>query len=126
MVQIRSPCGRPDARVRDDAENRYYELRVNGEQAGLMVYEPQGSRRVLTHTFIHEPFRGRGLSNTLVQGGLDDIRARGLTVTNYCTVVDGFIQGHPEYEAVIDQAHPGNWNRHAAEGAHDGGESEPR
>lgn len=112
--------------VRDDAENRYYELLVNGEQAGLMVYEPQGSRRVLTHTFIHEPFRGRGLANTLVRGGLDDIRARGLTVTNYCTVVDGYIHSHPEYEAVIDQAHPGSWQRHATERAHDTGEAGAR
>lgn len=110
--------------VHDDTVNRFYELRVNGEQAGLLVYEPQGSRRVLTHTFIHEAFRGRGLVNTLVQDSLEDIRAKGLTVTNFCGIVDQYIHRHPEYEVVIDPAHPGSWDRHATPVATDGGDLE--
>ncbi|WP_345633949.1 GNAT family N-acetyltransferase [Rugosimonospora acidiphila] len=95
--------------VRDDAANRFYELRVGGQQAGLLVYEDQGSRRVLTHTFIQESFRGRGLVKILIRDSLEDIRARGLSVTNFCGIVDRYIQRHPEYEILIDLAHPGSW-----------------
>lgn len=90
---------------------RYYELQVDGSFAGLLVYELSGTRRVFTHTFIEAGYRGRGLATKLIRDVLDDVRAKHATITNFCPVVDRFITSNPEYEVVIDPAHPGSWPR---------------
>ncbi|WP_329129483.1 N-acetyltransferase [Streptomyces sp. NBC_01476] len=93
--------------VVDNPAERFYELRVDGEPAGVLVYESAGSRRVITHTVIQRGFQGRGLSGRLVRAALDDLRARHHTVTSYCEVVDRFIEAHPEYADLIDPEQPG-------------------
>jgi hypothetical protein len=95
--------------VTDDAAGGFYELRVNGEFAGIVVYETFGSRRVLTHTTVQPEFRGRGLSWVMMQRMLDDLRARHLTVTNTCPVVDRYLQANPRYADLLDAGHPGTW-----------------
>jgi predicted GNAT family acetyltransferase len=97
----------------DNTGDRFYELKVEGAFAGMLIYELSGPRRVFTHTFIEEGFRGRGLSDALVRRVLDDVRAKHETITNYCGIVDGFIVKNPEYAVVIDPSHPGTWARHA-------------
>lgn len=97
--------------VRHDEVGAFYEVLVDGTSAGLLVYGLEGSRRVFTHVFINEEYRGRSLASLLVRTALDDIRAAGGTVTNYCPVVGRFVDTHPEYKPVIDTEHPGRWRR---------------
>jgi predicted GNAT family acetyltransferase len=87
--------------------DEYYELLVGGEQAGLLVYHLIGARLSITHTVIESTYRGRGLSWTLVGGALDDIRSRSLTVSNYCPVVDRFVQKNPRYGELFSPASAG-------------------
>jgi predicted GNAT family acetyltransferase len=93
------------------ADERFYELLVDGQFGGLVVYEEEdaGSRYVLTHTFIAEGYRGRGLSQVLLRGVLEDLKARHITVTNYCPILDRFIEKNSEYIPLIDSGKPGNW-----------------
>ncbi|HEX4430214.1 MAG TPA: GNAT family N-acetyltransferase [Frankiaceae bacterium] len=102
--------------VLENTADRFYELRVDGESAGLMVYELAGSRRIFTHTFIKEGYGGRGLSKRLMRDALDDLRAQHLKVTVLCPILEGFIAANPEYEVVIDPDHPGSWARHTPPG----------
>ena len=114
MSRPAHPAAMPDidrATIRHDATGRFYEVLVDGVSAGLLVYGLEGSRRVLTHVFINEEYRGRSLASLLVRTALDDIRAAGGTVTNYCPVVGRFVDAHPEYRPVIDAEHPGRWRR---------------
>jgi hypothetical protein len=92
-------------------DDRFYELLVDGLYGGLLVYGKAGDRLVFTHTFIADGYRGRGLSNVMIQNVLDDIQANGQTITNYCPVLDRFIEKHPEYVALIDEHNPGTWSR---------------
>jgi uncharacterized protein len=95
--------------VKNNAEARSYDVLVDGEVAGSIVYEQVGDRRlVFTHTFVKPQFRERGVGNTLVRGALDDVRAKGLTVTNFCDFVARYIDAHPEYADLLDAAHPGH------------------
>lgn len=103
--------GIDEATVRHDEAGGFYEVLVDGASAGLLVYGLEGSRRVFTHVFINEEYRGHSLSTLLVRAALDDIRAAGGTVTNYCPVVGRFVDHHSEYGPVIDAAHPGRWRR---------------
>jgi hypothetical protein len=51
------------AEVVNNADSRFYEVRYDGEAAGILVCEEVGSRRVLTHTtvrtVIFEPLASR-------------------------------------------------------------------
>jgi len=95
--------------VKNNAQSRSYDASVDGEVAGVLVYEQAEDRRVVfTHTFVAPRFRGRGLGNVLVRGALDDVRARGLTVTNFCDLVARYLDTHPEYADLLDPTHPGH------------------
>ena len=88
------------------ADNRFYELLVDGQFAGLIVYEATDDRYVFTHTFIAEGYRGRGLSQVLIRNVLDDVRARHITATNRCPIMDRFADRNPEYRPLISAGKP--------------------
>ena len=99
------------ATVRHDEAGGFYEVLVDRASAGLLVYGLEGTRRVFTHVFINEEYRGHSLSTLLIRAALEDIRAAGGSVTNYCPVVGRFVDHHSEYGPLIDAAHPGRWRR---------------
>src|SRR6185312_13620624 len=72
-----SPIDPSNALVVDRPSNGYYELLVDGQQAGLLVYEVIGSHLSITHAVIEPTYRGRGLSSVLIGQALDDIAAKG-------------------------------------------------
>jgi hypothetical protein len=47
-------------------DDEYYELLVDGERAGILVYHTIGSQLSITHTVIEQTYRGRGFSWALV------------------------------------------------------------
>lgn len=89
-------------KITDDPVNRFYEITVDGTYAGLLVYELTGPRYSLVHTYIEPSFRGQGLATRLVRHVMDDLRAKGTTATNYCPVIDAFLDKHPEYGDLVD------------------------
>jgi predicted GNAT family acetyltransferase len=91
----------PTVTVVHHADDEYYELLVDGQQAGLLVYHVIGSHLSITHTVIEPTYRGRGLSWALVGRALDDIRTRSVTVSNYCPVVSRFVEKHPDYRDLL-------------------------
>lgn len=101
-------AGTPEISVRDNAESLSYEALIGGEAIGAVVCERAGPRLVILHTVVDPEYRGRGIATTLVRGVLDDVRAKGLTLTNYCGFVSEFIAGHPGYADLIDTGHPGH------------------
>lgn len=64
-----------------------------------------------THTTVREEYRGRGWSWLLIRFALDGLAARGGTITDYCPVVDRFIEENPGYARLIGLDPPGNWSR---------------
>ncbi|MFG1905711.1 GNAT family N-acetyltransferase [Kribbella sp. NPDC048928] len=97
-------AGKEEVRVVHHADDEYYELLVDGEQAGLLIYHVIGSHLAITHTVIEPTYRGRGLSWVLVGRALDDIRTRSVKVSNYCTVVRRFVELNPEYGDLLGAA----------------------
>jgi uncharacterized protein len=90
-------------------DDRFYELDVDGQKAGILVYEASGNRRVFTHAYIYDGYRGRNLVTPLIASTFDDIRAHGATVSNFCPVIGHFLESHPDYQDVLDDKAPGTW-----------------
>lgn len=85
--------------VVDIPESRRFEIRLDGEKAGLIDYRLADGAIELVHTEIDPEHQGEGLASVLVQGALEHIRAgEGLRLVPLCPYVKKWLQRHPEYE----------------------------
>ena len=88
--------------VRHNPDTRRYELvDSDGHVLGHADYYIDGDVVVVPHTEVVRHRRGDGLGAELVQGVLDDVRARGTLVRPRCWYVAEFIGEHPEYQDVV-------------------------
>ena len=93
--------------VRNNHDSRSYDAVLDGRVVGMIVYERVASPLMVRHTIVDPTLRGLGIGKTLAKAALDDVRASGLTVTNYCSFVGSFIEANPEYRDVVDAQLPG-------------------
>lgn len=87
--------------VVDNPERSRYELHVDGQLAGFILYRVQPGVVTMVHTEIEPEQEGHGLGSILAAGALDDVRARGLKVRPLCPFVSLYIQRHPEYADLV-------------------------
>jgi uncharacterized protein len=89
--------------VADRPAQRRYEIRVDGELAGVAEYRSRPGRIEFTHTRVEDRFEGHGLGGRLVSFALEDARSRGLAVLPHCPFVRSYIQDHTEYAALVPE-----------------------
>jgi predicted GNAT family acetyltransferase len=87
--------------VTDRPEQLRYEIDADGEVAGFINYRRDEGVVEMVHTDVAPKWEGKGVGATLVQGALDDVRARGLKVRPYCPFVAKYIHRHPEYQDLV-------------------------
>ena len=87
-----------------DTERLRYELRSGGETIGEATYHWDQGRVVMDHTVVDTARREKGLGSALAHGALDDLRERGLRVVPQCPFIAAFIDEHPEYQDLVDEA----------------------
>jgi predicted GNAT family acetyltransferase len=87
--------------VTDRPNELRYEIEVDGEVAGFLIYRREPGVLELVHTDVDPKWEGQGVGAALVKGALDDVRARDLKVRPYCPFVAAYIKRHPEYEDVV-------------------------
>jgi predicted GNAT family acetyltransferase len=87
--------------VRDNTEQQQYEVDVDGELAGWIVYRQRGDTVAMLHTEVEPEHEGKGVGAALVQGALDGVRARGLKVQPLCPFVAAYIKRHPDYDDLV-------------------------
>jgi predicted GNAT family acetyltransferase len=90
-----------DLEIVDNPAERRYEARLAGDLVGLSEYRQAGSRRIVIHTEVAPEHEGKGIGARLARGLLDDIRARGFTLTPRCPFVRAFVERHPEYADLV-------------------------
>ena len=101
MKQREQAAGGTPELVNNEAQSRY-ELRRDGEVAGLAQYRLEGNAVHVTHTEIDERFEGQGLGSKLAALALDDVRARGLKAIPACKFIAGYIARHEkEYGDLV-------------------------
>ncbi|HWA65851.1 MAG TPA: GNAT family N-acetyltransferase [Mycobacteriales bacterium] len=92
-----------DARVevKQIPERHRFEIFMDDERVGLLIYRDQGVVRSFDHTEIDPAHERRGLAATLVRTALDAARAEGLRVVPACSYVAAFIERNPEYADLV-------------------------
>ncbi len=89
------------ATVRDNDAAHRYELLVEDEVVGELIYRARDDVVTLIHTEVAPQYEGHGLGEQLVAHALDDIRARGLEIVPVCPFVGAYLRRHPEYEDLV-------------------------
>ena len=87
--------------VRDNIEELRYELEEGGEVRGFIQYRRDDDVITMVHTDVDPKWEGHGVGSALVQGALDDVRARGLKVRPLCPFVAAYIRRHPDYDDIV-------------------------
>ncbi|MFC4062926.1 GNAT family N-acetyltransferase [Planomonospora corallina] len=85
-------------------EKGFFEATVDGEHAGQLELVRQGDVIVYTHTEVDPAFGGRGVGGALVRAALDAARAEGATVRPRCSFVKDWIDRHPTYADLVENA----------------------
>jgi len=87
--------------VTDHPDQLRYEIEVDGEVAGFLLYRVEPGVLDLVHTDVDPKWEGKGVGSTLVKEALDDVRARGLKMRPICPFVRAYIRRHPEYADLV-------------------------
>jgi predicted GNAT family acetyltransferase len=90
--------------VADNPSKDRYEISVGGRLAGFAQYVRRGGRRYFVHTEIADEFEGQGLGSQLAAAALGMARDAGEPVVPLCPFIAGYIDKHPEWEAIVDRA----------------------
>ena len=97
----------PEIVVSDAPERKRYELTVDGELAGFLIYRAREGLIALIHTEVTGGYEGRGLGGRLARFALDRAREQGLAVLPFCPFVRSYIKRHPEYlDLVAEERQP--------------------
>jgi hypothetical protein len=89
--------------VADAPERSRFELRYEGELAGISVYRRTPGVIEFVHTEIDDRFEGKGLGAHLVRTALDAARVAGERVVATCPFVASYIERHPEYADLLQR-----------------------
>jgi uncharacterized protein len=91
----------PEIVVSDAPERKRFEVRVDGELAGSLVYRAREGLVALIHTEVEPAYEGRGLGGRLARFALDRARAEGVAVLPFCPFVNDWIKRHREYVDLV-------------------------
>lgn len=91
-----------DAEIRDNPDQRRFELVVDGALAGFAAYRVRDGLTVITHSEVDDAYRGKGLGSVLARRTLDQLREQGARIVPACPFFAKYVSEHPEYDDLIE------------------------
>jgi uncharacterized protein len=91
----------PEIVVSDAPERKRFEVTVDGEPAGFLVYRAKKGLLALIHTEVEDRFEGQGLGGRLARFALDQAREQGLAILPFCPFVNDWMKRHREYVDLV-------------------------
>lgn len=96
--------------VNDAPGRQRFEVTVDGELAGFLVYRAREGLLALIHTEVEDRFEGHGLGGRLARFALDQARERGVAVLPFCPFVNDWMKRHREYVELVPAAYRANFD----------------
>ena len=90
--------------VTDNPSESRFEVRVDGELAGVVEYDRVEGGFAFTHTEVDPAFEGKGIGSVLARGALDAARAADEAVVPFCPFINTYIKRHPEYVDLVPES----------------------
>lgn len=94
-----------DPEVRNNPDEKRYEIRVDGQLAGFAQYRDRPGLLAFIHTEVDPAFEGKGVGSALAKAALDDARAQDVAVLPFCPFINEYIRRHPEYTGLVPAEH---------------------
>jgi predicted GNAT family acetyltransferase len=88
--------------VRKDETTRLYEALIDGQVVGNLAYEIAGGRVSLTHSYVNQDQRHRGVASALARYALEDLSQGQIRAGIYCGFVADYVRDHPEWKDAVD------------------------
>lgn len=92
----------PDIRVRKDETTHLYEALIGDQVVGTLAYETTGGRFSLTHSYVDQEQRHRGIASAIARYALEDLSHSKSKVAVHCGFVADYVEAHPEWHAAVD------------------------
>ncbi|WP_040911541.1 GNAT family N-acetyltransferase [Leptospira broomii] len=87
--------------VKHDEQARTFVLIQDGFEAYLDYNEIGKEIWNLTHTFVPDSLRGKGLAAILVKAALEAARKSGKKIIPSCSYVETFLKRNPDYSDLV-------------------------
>ncbi|MDA9913231.1 N-acetyltransferase [Candidatus Nanopelagicales bacterium] len=88
--------------VEHQAEQNMFTARLDGQDAGRLVYTPHKTRPewVVYSTSVSPVFEGRGVGSALTLTAVEAAQAQQIKIVPTCWFVAGWLDRHPEFADV--------------------------
>ena len=84
------------ASIRDNRARARYELRIGDELVSLADYRRSDGVVTVPHVETKPALRGQGFAEMLMDGIVDDLRARSLTIRPTCPYAAAYMRDRPD------------------------------
>jgi uncharacterized protein len=91
-----------DTVVRDNPDQRRFELRAGDQVAGIAAYRVRDGVTVITHSEIEPDFRGQGLGSELARQTMDLLKSQQARVITACPFFAKYVAEHREYDDILE------------------------
>ena len=86
----------PQPTVTENARDSRYELRIGDELVSLADYRRSDDVLTVPHVETKPSHRGQGFAAMLMDGVIDDLRARSLTIRPTCPFAAAYMRDRPD------------------------------
>jgi predicted GNAT family acetyltransferase len=90
-----------DIEVRKDETTRLYEALIDGRVVGNLAYETTGGQVSLTHSYVDQDQRHRGVASALARYALEDVSRSQTKAGIFCGFVADYVEEHPEWKDAV-------------------------
>ena|SRR5687767_101298 len=74
-----------------------------GDELAYLDYRWYQDKLVLLYIFVPVPYRGKGVSNVLIQHTLEFAKSKNVKINIYCPYIARYVRTHAQYEELVDR-----------------------
>ena len=89
-------------KVHLDEKDQRFEVQL-GDEVAYLDYRWYQDRLMLLYIFVPVPYRGKGVSNVLIENALTFAREKGTTIQIYCPYIARYVRTHPQHHDLLAQ-----------------------